>query len=117
MIGFGAGSCGVRARGRYCSVGGWSVGPAGALPLLSRLLALELDIAQGMQLLAGERAEFVLHAETKWFLTWRSRDQLSGSGLCWPWFVGSKGMALAASLAGGDACPAEECLCRLANPP
>ena len=40
------------------------------------LIALECDIAQGMQLLAGDRDNFALHTETKQFVRWRSRHQL-----------------------------------------
>lgn len=39
-------------------------------------LALEVDIAQGMQLLADEVDSFALHTETKWLIGWRSRTEL-----------------------------------------
>ncbi len=39
-------------------------------------LALEVDIAQGMRLLAGEVDSFSLHPETQQFIGWRSRLEL-----------------------------------------
>ena len=40
------------------------------------LIALEADIAQGMQLLTGGKDSFTLHKESKLFIRWRSRHQL-----------------------------------------
>ena len=39
-------------------------------------LTLEMDIARGMQLLAGDLEQFALLEETKLFIKWRSRHQL-----------------------------------------